>query len=261
MDAVRRLHAVLERDHGFSHFGVIHRTNIEVEILECLGRHVGRLGHARSRPAQHNPTGFIDAVVQDRAQGFVVERETVAGDVRAFAGVGAATYGDVGLNALHAEHFQVPGKLGMITGSVTQQFASDAGMPGFDNSDGPNRANGADQLHRELIRHINHVQQNSFALLEFGRVTHQQLAQLRKAWIGHTWKQSIINPATWANANSVLTSGNGQRTIEMGQTDDFGYRPMGTMFLTLWSEEITSLAVDMPLLFPLAGKNVDVLAG
>src|ERR1044071_10455995 len=59
------LHAPMQRQHRAGHAPIIHRTNIEIKILEGLGAHAGALSHAGSWPAQHTPAGLVDAVVED----------------------------------------------------------------------------------------------------------------------------------------------------------------------------------------------------
>jgi hypothetical protein len=44
-DLVGALHAGLEREHRFAHLGVVHRADVEVELLEGRRRHLGQLGH------------------------------------------------------------------------------------------------------------------------------------------------------------------------------------------------------------------------
>ena len=55
-DLVRLLHQLLQRLHRPAHLRVVQRADVEVEILERLGAHLGHLRHRRAGPAQHAPT-------------------------------------------------------------------------------------------------------------------------------------------------------------------------------------------------------------
>ena len=98
-DFVGSLHELFERLHGPAHFGVVERADVEIEILERLGAHLGHLGHRRMRPAEDAPAGFGDAdvVVDFFPDGGFVEFLLVGGDVGKFGDVGVAAGADVAL--------------------------------------------------------------------------------------------------------------------------------------------------------------------
>ncbi len=100
------LHACLQRRHRARHLRVVHGADLEIEILERLGAHAGALGHARGGPAQHDPLGLADTVVQDRAQRARVKREHVGLHIGGLIDVGAPAQGDVSLHLFHAEQLQ-----------------------------------------------------------------------------------------------------------------------------------------------------------
>ena len=137
MDPVCLFHALLERHHRAGHLAVVHRADVEVEVLERLGAHAGGLGHAGRRPAQDTPAGLAHAVIEDRPRGSGVERHPIAGHVGVLAGVTAAADGDVGLHLLHAIQLEVAHQAGMLAVGRAQHLAVDPRVADFDDRVAP----------------------------------------------------------------------------------------------------------------------------
>ena len=180
-----RLHPALQRHHRAGHLAVVQRADVEIQVLEGLGAHAGGLGHAGRRPAQHAPAGLAHAIVEHRASDAGIERHPIAGHVGVLGGVAAAANGDVGLHLLHPEQLEVAHQAGVLVVCRAQHLAVDARVADFDDRRRAGRPRRPHQFDRELIGHVDHVQQDAVALLQCGGVFDQQPGQLRVARISH----------------------------------------------------------------------------
>ena len=114
LDAVGLFHPLRQGHHGARHLAVVHGADVEIKILKRFGAHIGRLRHARCRPAQDAPARLVHAIIQHRPERLRVKRHQIAGDIGRFAGVVTAADGDVGLNFFHAEHLDVAYESGVL---------------------------------------------------------------------------------------------------------------------------------------------------
>ena len=108
------LHAAFQRHHRAGHLRVIHRADVEIQILKRLGAHARRLRHARRRPAQHAPARFVDAIILHRPDDAGIKLHAVAGTSEFSFMLSAAADGDVGLHLFHAEHLDVADVGGLL---------------------------------------------------------------------------------------------------------------------------------------------------
>ena len=96
-------HEFFERSHGFSKFAIIQGANIEVEILEGVGAHLGLLSHRRGRPAQNDPLGFGHSHLKmHRLDPMAfIQFDRGGGHVGEFCDIAATAQADIGLHLLH----------------------------------------------------------------------------------------------------------------------------------------------------------------
>src|SRR5579863_5564666 len=116
-------------------------------------------------------------MIEDGAGGLGVEREEFAGDIGAFAGVGAAAHGDVGLHFFHAEQFDVAQEFGVGFVGAYEHFAGDAGVACFDQWNRAGGASGAHEGDGEIVGHVGDIYQDVLAFFEGGGVVDEQVGK------------------------------------------------------------------------------------
>ena len=190
-------HELLQRLHGVVHVGIVQIADVEVELLERFGRHIGELCHARIRPAQHDPACFVHARldVHFAPNRRFVDLHAVAGNIRKLGHVVVAARPDVALHVLHLQVFNVGDELELLLYGVPAQHALDLVAFQQHQRHGPLLGSDAHTFGCKLMRYVDGFNQNLVAGLGRTRVVNQVLRQFGDTGVDHRLPLGISGEA------------------------------------------------------------------
>ena len=190
VDLVGAVHERFERGHAGGHAAVVERADIEKEILERGGAHLGLLGHGGRGPAEDDPLGFVDAPIHDRPHFSGDELHFCIGHIAHLGDVVAAAHGDVGVHLFHAGELHTGGGVESIGLGAEGEFTREAGVVILDERNSFAGTDGADQRHADRVGHIEEVDEDFFAGAEFRGVLRENGGQFVAAWVVHGEKSA-----------------------------------------------------------------------
>ena len=115
-----------------------------------------------------------------------IERHAVAGNVGGLVDVRAATQRDVGLHALHAEHFGVANERGVFVVGAAQDFTRDAAVADLHQRRRAGASDGAHEFDGEIIRDVDGVDEDAVTFVELRGVLDEEFGELRVTRICHS---------------------------------------------------------------------------
>lgn len=165
VDFVCALHEGFEGGHARDHAGVVKGADAEVEILEGLGAGHGLLGHGGGGPAEDDPFGEVDAVVEDGLHLALGKGELFCGYVGSFKDIVGTANGYVGGHLLHTVELDLAEELILGGGGLSEELAGDAGVVEIDKGGGATGASGADEGNDKLVGDIESLDEHVFTCL------------------------------------------------------------------------------------------------
>ncbi len=113
------------------------------------------------------------------------EFHPVGRHVGGFEDVGRTAQGDVGIHLADAEQFECGGRGVLRLGGAAEQFAVHAGVVDLHEGNRAEAARGAHEFDHDLVRHIEGVDQDAFALGQMRGITGENLGEPGQARIVH----------------------------------------------------------------------------
>ncbi len=193
-DLVGAVHQVLERLHGAAHFCVVEGADVEVEILERFGAHLGHLRHGRAWPAEDDPAGFLDAdfLVDGFPEMLFVEFLLVGRDVGEFGNVGVAARADVALHVFHLEALDAGGEFPLLGCAGEHEGAVDFVAFKEDERAAAGGGGAADEGFGESVGDVDGFDEDVFAGFYFTGIADEDVGEFFDAGVGHGFSGEVV---------------------------------------------------------------------